>query len=442
MAAKVTLNIINPEAIEAFIRGMVNYLPEDKAPEFQEWAIAALTPAICSSPSLFKAVTELPEGGPAWLSAEKLAHGTFHRFAPREDETSFRDCARIYWLATWLNVAFMGHVHIRGRALPASWFRGLRHIRNLEDAIGQARRDLAAWAPDRQEGVSARWHDARWLVTSGAMVARSHRPDRGLIWYELMKPEALRAEAALMVHCLHGSTYRAELQSGRARFFSLRTPDGTPQLTVRVPMNGRWEAYRRRNTSPRAEDKAAAQALLDEIATEPRPLAKGLVIAPDDADQWDRQRSFESLVWELQSRDQELSRREPKSEEEIHQLVAAWLAGPGDDLEELMVQVMEALGASQLDDADGAADRDPDIDSKAYHLVEAAIDELEPTLLNFRRVRAWCWSYTSDAGHRALLTTFREMLSDQEFEGFRREALSCWGADIVREWCWEESDDP
>jgi hypothetical protein len=34
------------------------------------------------------------------------------------------------------------------------------------------------------------------------------------------------------------------------------------------------------------------------------------------------------------------------------------------------------------------------------------------------------------------------MLSDQEFEGFRREALSCWGADIVREWCWEESDDP
>ena len=434
MASSGTLNIINPEAIEAFIRDRVNYLPQDKAPEFQDWAVAALKPAICCCPSLFEPVTQLREDGPAWLTPKKLAQGTFHRFAPRDEEVCFRDLARIDWLAMWLNVAFMGHVNLQARVLPGSWFRGLRHIRNLEDAVLQARRDLNAWAGEEADGVPARWCDARWLVTSGAIVARSVRPDSGFIWYELLKYDALKAEAVQMAHCLYRSDYRGELQAGTARFFSLRTPDGEARLTLRLPKHGQWEARRRRNMPAREEDLEAVRALLDEIGTSTAPIVESTALTPYDEDQQDRERCFRRVVWDLQSRDEELCRREYRSEDKIQRFIEDWLAGPGDDLEELLVLLREELGAPQVDDLDGSEQGDPDIDSKAYHLVEAAIADMGPTWLNFQRVRGWCWSYTSYDGYEALLTTFREMLSDDEYERFRREALKCWDAEIVREW--------
>ena len=441
MTASVTLNIINPEAIEAFIRELGNYLPEDKVAEYQGWAIAALKPAICSCPKLFQPVSELPDDGPAWLTPEKLAHGTFHRFTPRDEEECFRDLARIEWLSLWLTVAFMGHVHLRARVLPASWFRGLRHIRNLEDAVSKARRDLKAWATNGPGGPLSRWCDVRWLVASGAMVARAVRPDSGFIWYELMKPLALQAEATRMAHCLYRSTYSAELQDGTARFFSLCSPDGSAHLTLRVPKNGPWEAYRRRNMPARDEDLEAARALLAEIGAGNTPIADSAPAAHHDEGQWDREWGFNSLVWDLKARDSELTRREYRSEDAIQRFIEEWLAGPGDDLEELMVQLREELGAPQVDHADCDGEGDPDIDSKAYHLVEEAISDMGPTFLNFQRVRGWCWSYISYDGYDALLTTFRDMLSKEEFAQLRREALKCWDGDIVRQWFGDEEPD-
>ena len=441
MTASVPLNIINPEAIEAFIRGLGNYLPEDNVPEYEGWAMAALKPVICSCPGLFQPASELPDDAPDWLTPEKLAQGPFHRFAPSDGDACFRDLARIAWLSLWLNVAFMGHVHLRARALPPSWFRGLRHIRNLEDAVVRARRDLKAWAKDGPDRPFSRWCDVRGLVASGAMEVRAVRPDSGFIWYELMTPLALQAEATRMAHCLYRSSYSAELQAGTARFFSFRKPDGTAHLTLRVPEDGPWEAYRRRNLPARADDLEAARALLAEITASSAPRAHTAPAAPHDEGQWDRARAFTSLVWDLQARDEELTRREYQSEDKIQRFIEEWLAGPGDDLEELLVQLREELGAPPMDDLDGEEEGDPDIDSKAYHLVEEAITDMGPTWLNFQRVRRWCWSYTSYDGYNALFTTFRDMLSDDEYEDFRREALKCWDADVVRNWFPDEEPD-
>ena len=438
MTASVPLNIINPEAIEAFIRGLGNYLPEDNVPEYEGWAMAALKPVICSCPGLFQPASELPDDAPDWLTPEKLAQGTLHRFAPRDEEACFQDLSRIDWLAMWLNVGFLGHVNLEARGLPGSWFRGLRHIRNLEDAVLQARRDLNAWAGEETDGVPARWCDVRWLVTSGAMVARSVQPDSGLIWYELLKYEALKAEATQMVHCLYRSDYRGELQTGTARFFSLRTPDGDSRLTLRLPKQGQWEARRRRNMPAREEDLEAVRALLDEIGTSTAPIVESTALTPYDEDQQDRERCFRRVVWDLQSRDEELCRRENRSEDKIQRFIEDWLAGPGDDLEELLVLLREELGAPQVDDLDGSEQGDPDIDSKAYHLVEAAIADMGPTWLNFQRVRRWCWSYTSYDGYEALLTTFRGMLSSEEFAQLRREALKFWEPEFIEHWFWEE----
>jgi hypothetical protein len=435
MTGRSSLNIINPEAIETLVRELVSYLPSEQAPEYQALAIVALKPAIYSCSDLFKLVTELPDGSPAWLTPEKLARGTYHRFAPREDERSFRALERIDWLAMWLNAGFLGHVRIRTRALPASWFRGLRHIRDLEDAIARARHDLAAWVPRRQEAVPERWRDITWMVRHGALVARPIRPDSSLVWYELMTAEALVAEAMLMEHCLNRSSYRTELQAGRARFFSLRTPAGDPQLTLRVPKNGLWEAYRHRNRAPREQDTAAVKGLLDEIAQGMQSPTGATNALPYDADQRERELSFESFIWLLRSQDVELSRKAPVSEDEIEQLIASWLAGAGSDLMVLYDRLLDELSHSH--DGEAGEPSDDDAESDAFHHVESAIRDMEPTPLNLRRVRNWCRNWTSSAGHEALLTKFWDLLDAAEQAQYLKEARETWIPEVVQDWLGE-----
>jgi len=97
-----------------------------------------------------------------------------------------------------------------------------------------------------------------------------------------------------------------------------------------------------------------------------------------------------------------------RSEAEMEALAKEWLAGPGDDLEDLYDCLQDDLGLEDESDEAWAAR------SRADEIVEALISDLDVTDLNKRRIRSWCQSIYSPPGYEALLGPFWRLLSEDE----------------------------
>ena len=119
------------------------------------------------------------------------------------------------------------------------------------------------------------------------------------------------------------------------------------------------------------------------------------------------------------------------TEERLEQLIATWIEGPNDNLDDLSSVLMNAL-----DETKPGGEASTPFDT--FYYVEAAIRQMEPTLLNLHRIIRWRRDWASHAAHEALLTTFWDMLNPEQQARYWIEANQQWLPEVIQGWLGEE----
>lgn len=104
---------------------------------------------------------------------------------------------------------------------------------------------------------------------------------------------------------------------------------------------------------------------------------------------------------------------------EWDEVIASWLAGPNDDLTELLALLLMDMDLSEESDPD-----EPDLMTKGEMRIENLVHDLDATPLNLKRVRRWMKGRILLAGPERLLSDdFRALMKDaeqREVEDFAR----------------------
>ncbi len=372
-------NIINPEAIDELLQLIL-------LPRWYEVGRRALLRPLLNAWPLCVEVTELPNQRPPWLTTERFAQGRFHRFDVLHLPDGHPQRARLANLARWQMRACLHHYGRLGR-LPGSWFRGLSHLRTLEDAEAMAARDLGLW----KKRLAKRDTDiTRDLLTAGDLVTHGEPAGDGRQWYELMSTAALRHEATQMRNCLHRAEYRVEMRNKVARFFTLRDQCLAPCLSLRVATaNCMWIGEGRRGYEVTQADLEAINVLVCGLAGI-RPVAEYFVPLLERPDH------------------------------KIEAMIAEWVESGAKCFTEL-----EALLLRDQPPDDAEAMEKAGAEAMAW--IERTIPKLEVSTTNLKRLMRWCGVSTLPAAYGALLSRFARKLPRPELAHVYREALDLFG---------------
>ena len=283
-------NIINPEAIDKFIANSAQ--PHRELPV--ELALKALRKALRNHAALYSPVVAPPGKAPPWMTPERIASGDLYAFdTARCDYDLFVD---VFQVLLWLRI---GHrrQELSGRA-RRKWEKSLGHIRTLDEAVARAGQETEAWGAAR---VRANRRERERMMGHRPLkkpppfceqVAQDHIVERmrlpcGACWYQLTKPDALAIEAEEMSHCVGNREYAAQLDSGSAAFYSLRSEDIALRLTLMVMRSGQFAARGAHNRALNEQDRRRIEQFLK--MEKPFGIAAGTAAVPVEQENFIRQ---------------------------------------------------------------------------------------------------------------------------------------------------------
>ena len=251
-------NVVNPEAIDEFIA--LSACPRRSLPF--ELALNALRRPLRNEEALYSPVMVRPDNAPPWITPEQIASGKLYAFDfARCDYAMMID---IQHVMRWLQ---RGHLRKEMSARERrKWEKSLGHIRTLEEAVQSATRQLAAWGERdlrvhlRERRLVMRRRIIKTPAPFAAQIAQGQIVERmrlpwGACWYQLATPDALAIEAEEMSHCVGNHEYAAQLGSGSAVFYSLRSEDISLRLTLMVMRDGPFAARGVQNRALNEQDR-------------------------------------------------------------------------------------------------------------------------------------------------------------------------------------------
>ena len=237
-----TLNILR-DSVEHYLKSIEKSQQNDR---LSALLCCALLRPLCkelaqqSDPNDLQRLTDLPQGAPDWLRQAFDRGEALYRFKPSPQRQS-----EIRHIADWIKAALLNgedwpkDVDAQGRP------KKLRKIGSFAQAKQQADKAMRLAA----QRLSARDYDEAAGERSVMAFGDGYR------MVQLLTPEALDRESALLRHCIGDGAYDEELTSGTSAFYSLRDPRGKGHATLEV----------------RAEDRALLQCKGKENAP---PVAK------------------------------------------------------------------------------------------------------------------------------------------------------------------------
>lgn len=258
-------NVVNPEAIDEFIA--LSACPRRSLP--LALALKALRRPLRHEEALYSPVRVRPDNAPPWITLEHIASGELVAFDfARCDYAMMID---IQHVLRWLQ---RGHLRKEMSARERrNWEKSLGHIRTLKEAIQTATRQLEAWG-ERDLRVHRRERNSAMRrriikapapfaeqLAQGQILERMKLPC-GACWYQLTTPDALAIEAEEMSHCVGNQDYAAQLGSGSAAFYSLRSEDIGSRLTLMVMRDGQFVARGASNRALSEQDRRRIEQFL------------------------------------------------------------------------------------------------------------------------------------------------------------------------------------
>ncbi|MCF8495821.1 MAG: PcfJ domain-containing protein [Alphaproteobacteria bacterium] len=224
-AEKAAFNIINPHAIEDYIKGFATD-GESFDETLYDYLNLALSKALTKEEDHVRLVAELPSDAPSWLR-EKWSDATFYEFTPQPSLHT-----KISRVKDWIRGAlqrgegWIRRTDDRGRPLK------LLKIGSLEQALKEAEKGSL---PDSQEFFDAE-------ILTGDIHTVMAFPD-GYRFVHLLSEEALDRESKEMGHCIGQGTYDSSLTANNPgsmkAYYSLRDSQNKPHITLSLHVSQR-----------------------------------------------------------------------------------------------------------------------------------------------------------------------------------------------------------
>lgn len=204
-----TVNLINPEAISAYLLQQ-----SEGDQELAARLEAAIGKDLRRREESATLLTSLPEDAPAWLQNKWDVCGPFHTFVP---DAELDD--KILHVKDWLVSAKR-----QGQEIEV---HRLQKLGTLSAALAAADKYFSALNKNA----------AALFENDGDIDTIMTFPDGSRI-VQLLTTDALHIEGAGMGHCVGGGSYDEELATGRKKFYSLRDAQNKPHVTFEVKVEG------------------------------------------------------------------------------------------------------------------------------------------------------------------------------------------------------------
>lgn len=219
---KKTIHLVNSDAIEDYLKKFCN---GDQRLEFL--LTTALVKVIKKTPECMEKLPALPDSAPVWLSQAWHSQPEWHQFSPRKN---IRLAGSIKQTIDWLHqaiahdVAWLRNVDDQGRPRKLLNISDFKQIWDFYDEdkkkiIEEARRQGREVLKDETEG--------------GEFLNVMEFTD-GYKFVRLLTTRALDREFAFLEHCIGDGDYDDCLKARTLIYYSLRTADNIPRVTITI----------------------------------------------------------------------------------------------------------------------------------------------------------------------------------------------------------------
>lgn len=234
-------NIINPEAIEQFLRSLTS--PSDHHPRLGDLLVLSLKKAIMKENACFLPVSTYPSLPPPWLTIEKFgAANNFASFSP--DSIPSHVLNDINHVKDWLDGALKFGDTPKNNWIQKEKPQRLVLISSIKDALHCRDKDIKNRTNILKSQFNTSADDFVSDIVEGRIkVIESY--DDGFTMVEILDPEVLRDEAAQLQHDIGHDTYNDRVsdtniyrhyseRSGNYFYYSLRDKNNKAHATLEV----------------------------------------------------------------------------------------------------------------------------------------------------------------------------------------------------------------